>query len=127
MSNPTFKHGPIGFDVARDLDKFRLVAIDDEGKIGYSGSAGPVFGAITENGRLNPLDPGNDNVAVHYGTSAVKIETTDTIAAGAAVFAAEDGKVASAGTVQVGVAVRGTDAGKTLTILNGLPYAAETV
>ncbi|WP_165164917.1 hypothetical protein [Corynebacterium qintianiae] len=124
MSNPTFKHGPIGFDIAEDLDKFRLVRQTVDGKIEYADATGAVFGAVTEAGRLAPEAAGHYNIAVHYGTAAVKLETTDTIQAGAGVFAAADGKVSATGTVQVGVAVRATEGGKTLTILNNLPYAA---
>lgn len=124
MSNPTITHGPIGKDIARDLDKFRLVTINGEGKIEYAKETGNVFGVITEAGRIKPEDPGARNISVHYGTSAVKIETTGSIKAGDAVFAAADGKAAATGTVQVGVAVRDTDGTLTLTILNGLPHAA---
>jgi len=123
MSNPTFRHGPIGFDIANDLDKFRLVAVNGDGKIEYAKATGPVFGAITEQGRVDPIAPGTTNIAVHYGVAAVKLETNGSVKAGAAVFSAADGKVAATGTVQVGVAVRATEDGKTLTILNNLPFA----
>lgn len=123
MSNPTFRSGPIGFPIASDTEKFRLVTVNDEGKIAHASETGAVFGAVTEAGRLAPEAAGASVISVHYGTAAVKLETTDTIEAGAAVFAAADGKVASTGTVQVGVAVRATEESKTLTILNGLPVA----
>ena len=54
----------------------------------------------------------------------MKIETDGDIKAGAAVFAAADGKASASGSVQVGVAVRATENGKTLTILNQLPAVA---
>ncbi|MDD6908902.1 MAG: hypothetical protein PUJ15_09465 [Bacteroidaceae bacterium] len=54
----------------------------------------------------------------------MKIETNGEIKAGAAVFAAADGKASASGSVQVGVAVRDTENGKTLTILNQLPAVA---
>lgn len=123
MSNPTFRHGPIGFDIAGDLDKFRLVAVNADGKIEYAKATGPVFGAVTEQGRVDPKEPGTTNIAVHYGVAAVKMETVGSVKPGAAVFAAADGKVSGTGTVQVGVAVRATEGGKTLTILNSLPTA----
>ena len=125
MSNPTYTQGPISKEIAGDLDKFRLVTLNAEGKIAYAAAEGAVFGAITEAGRLDPKEAGAKTLAVHYGVAAVKLETTDTIKAGAAVYSAADGKVASTGTVQVGVAVEPTDedSKKTLTILNGLPTA----
>lgn len=123
MSNPTFKHGPIGFDISADLDKFRVVALNEDGKLTYADGSGAALGVVTEQGRLAPEAAGTQNIAVHYGTAAVKVETDGEIKAGAAVFAADDGKVSAAGSVQVGVAIRPTVDGKTLTILNGLPTA----
>lgn len=119
MSNPTFRTGPITFPVAEDLARFRLVTVTEDG-VKHAGAEGPVFGAVTEKRRKAD----NLEVAVHYGVAAVKIETADDIAAGAAVFAAADGKAAATGTVQVGVAARGTANGTVITILNGLPHAA---
>lgn len=124
MSNPTFRSSPISFEIAADTEKFRLVKLDAQGKISHAAATGPVIGAVTELGRLAPELPGTHTLAVHYGDSGVKLETVDTIAPGAAVFAAADGKVSAAGTVRVGVAVRATESGKTLTILNGLPAVA---
>ena len=124
MSNPTFRQGPITFPIASDVEQFRLVTINAEGKIAHAAATGAVFGAVTEKGRLAPEAAGAPELAVHYGVAAVKLETTDTIKAGAAVYAAADGKVAAEGTVQVGVAVRATENNKTLTVLNGLPHAA---
>ena len=126
MSNPTFRSGPISFKIAADTEKFRLVTVNAEGKIAHAAATGAVFGAVTEAGRLAPEAPGASTLAVHYGDAAVKLETVDTIAAGAAVYAAADGKVSATGTVQVGIAVRATEDAKTLTILNGLPVAAAT-
>lgn len=124
MSNPTFRSGPISFEIAEDTEKFRLVAVNGEGKIAHAAADGAVFGAVTEAGRLAPEAAGARSLAVHYGPAAVKLETDGEIAAGAGVFAAADGKVSASGSVQVGVAVRATADGKTLTILNGLPAAA---
>lgn len=124
MSNPTFRQGPITYPIAADIEQFRLVTINAEGKIAHAAATGAVFGAVTEKGRLAPEAAGAPELAVHYGVAAVKLETTDTIKAGAAVYAAADGKVAAEGTVQVGVAVRATENNKTLTVLNGLPAAA---
>ncbi len=124
MSNPTFRQGPITFPIASDVEKFRLVTVNAEGKIAHAAADGAIFGAVTEKGRLAPEAAGAPDLAVHYGVAAVKLETTDAIKAGAAVYAAADGKVAASGTVQVGVAVRATENKKTLTVLNGLPHAA---
>lgn len=124
MSNPTFRSGPISFPIAADTEKFRLVAVDENGKIKHAAADGAVFGAVTEAGRVTPEAPGASTIAVHYGDAAVKLETDGKIKAGAAVFAAADGKVSASGSVQVGVAVRATENNMTLTILNGLPAAA---
>lgn len=124
MSNPVYKHGPIGFDIAAKTEKFRLVKINQDGKIEHAGAEGAVFGAVTEAGRLEPHEAGAKHIAVHYGDAAVRLETVGDIKAGAAVFAAADGKVSAEGTVQVGVAVEGTKQSRTLTILNKLPKEA---
>lgn len=124
MSNPTFRSGPISFEIETDTEKFRLVTLGENGKIKHADAAGAVFGAVTESGRVEPQEPGASTIAVHYGDTAVKLETTGAIKAGAAVFAAADGKASATGTVQVGVAVRATENNKTLTILNQLPAVA---
>lgn len=124
MSNPTFRSGPISFEIAEDTEKFRLVTVNEDDKIAHAAADGAVFGAVTERGRLAADAAGARTLAVHYGDAAVKLETDGEIAAGAAVYAAADGKASASGTVQVGVAVRATEGGKTLTILNGLPAAA---
>lgn len=124
MSNPTFRQGPIGYAVAADLDQFHLVALDAEGKVNYANAEGPVFGAITENGRLDHTGP--SNVAVHYGVAAVYLSVegdASAIQAGAPVFAAANGKAAAEGTVQVGVAAEAGSGSRVLTVLNGLPNA----
>ena len=123
MSNPTFRQGPITYPIAADIEQFRLVAVNEEEKIVHAAATGGVIGAVTEKGRLAPEAAGAPELGVHYGPAVVKLETTDTIKAGAAVFAAADGKVASTGTVKVGVAKSGTKNNKTLTILKDLPHA----
>lgn len=124
MSNPVYTGGPIGYEAATRVEKGHLVAIKD-GKVKHAGAEGAIFGAVTEiadpKDQLRP-----DNVAVHYGNVAVKLVVdgdAKAIKAGAAVFAATDGKAAATGTVQVGVAVRDGENGKILTILNNLPVA----
>lgn len=121
MSNATFTSGAISFPIAQDIEKFTLVAVDADGKIAPATAAGPVFGAVTEPGSLDVRSGGNDVLAVSYGQHGVKIRTDEDIAAGAAVFAADGGMAAATGTVQVGVAARGTRNGVVVTILNGCP------
>ena len=124
MSNPTFRSGPITFEAAAKLEKFRLVTIAD-GKVKHAADTGGVFGAVTEK-----ADPNNNalptNIAVHIGPAAVKLEVdgwdASAIKAGAAVFARADSKVAATGTVQVGVAAWDGEGDRVLTALN-LPVA----
>lgn len=124
MSNPTFRSGPITFEAATKIEKFRLVTVAD-GKVKHAAATGGVFGAVTEK-----ADPKNNalptNIAVHIGPAAVKLEVdggdATAIKAGAAVFAAADGKAAAEGTVQVGVAAWDGEGDRVLTVLN-LPVA----
>lgn len=120
MSNPTFVQGPITYPASAKLEKFRLVTIAD-GKVKHAAATGGVIGAVTEK-----ADPNNNalptNIAVHMGPAAVKLEVdggdASAIKAGAAVFAAADGKVAATGTVQVGVAVWDGEGDRVLTRLS---------
>ena len=126
MSNPTFVQGPITFEAAEKLEKFTLVTVNGEGKIAPAGATGGGFGAVTE-----IADPDNaakpNHVAVHYGPAAVKLLVdggdATAIKAGAAVFAAANGRVAAAGDVKVGIAVRDGEGERVLTVLNSLPTA----
>ena len=127
MSNPTFVQGPITFEAAQALEKFTLVAVDDDGKVAPATADGPVFGAVTE--KADPaLTTLPTNIAVYYGVAAVKLKVAggdaSGIKAGAAVFAAADGEVAASGTVQVGVAARDGSGDRVLTVLNGLAASA---
>lgn len=126
MSNATYRSGALTFEIAQDIEKFTLVAVDAAGKIAPATAAGPVFGAITEPGSIDPRDEGNDVLAVSYGQNVVKIRTDEDIAAGAAVYAADGGKAAAAGTVYVGTAYSADGAvatknGVVLVVLNGCP------
>lgn len=125
MSNATFTSGAISFDIAQAIEKFTLVALNDDEKLVPATAAGPVFGAVTEPGSLDedPRVDGNDILAVSYGQHGVKIRTDEDIKAGAAVFVADGGKAASTGTVQVGVAARRTRKGLVVVILNNCPNA----
>ena len=118
MSNPTFVQGPITYPASTKLDKFRLVTIAD-GKVKHAAATGGVIGAVTEK-----ADPDNTalptNIAVHMGPASVKLTVegdATAIKAGAAVFAAADGKVAAEGTVQVGVAIWDGEGDRVLTRL----------
>lgn len=126
MSNPTFRHGPIGYPVETIVEQFRLVAINAEGNVTHASAEGPVFGAVTENRDASNVFSSKD-VAVHYGVSAVKLRVAGgdatAIKAGSPVFAAADGHASGTGTVQVGVAARDGEDDRVLTVLNGLPSA----
>lgn len=127
MSNPTFVQGPITFPAAEALEKFTLVTVDGNGAVKPAAASGAVFGAVAEKADPN-VTTLPTNIAVHYGDEAVKLTaaTGDAsgIKAGAAVYAAADGKVSDKGTVRVGVAVRDGEGDRVLTVLNGLPAAA---
>lgn len=133
MSNPTFRHGPIGYGVVNTVDQFRLVRLvpgekpGNDAKVEYADADGPVFGAVTEKRDANDVMSSKD-VAVHYGTAAVKLRVAGgdatAIKAGAPVYAAADGYAAATGTVQVGVAAWNGEGDRVLTVLNGLPQAA---
>lgn len=123
MSNPTFVQGPITFTAAQALEKFTLVAVNDEGKLVPATADERAFGAVTEK-----ADPANtalpDDVAVHYGPAAVKLIVdgdASVIKAGAPVYAAANGRVSATGTVQIGVAARDGSGDRVLTVLNRLP------
>lgn len=125
MSNPTFRQGPIGFEVESKIEQFRLVTVNENGKVEHASADGAVFGAVTEK-RDAENHASSNQVAVHYGVAAVKIEVDGdaaAIKAGAPVFAAADGKAAATGTIQVGVAARDGADTRVLTVLNGLPHS----
>lgn len=115
MSNPTFRSGPITFDVEADVKKFRLVTVGEKG-IKHAAATGQVFGAVTESGRADADGHVGmslvkaPRLAVHIGPASVPLEVdggdASAIKQGAAIYAAADGKVAATGTVLVGVATR---------------------
>ncbi|MCS5479828.1 hypothetical protein NYP18_09165 [Corynebacterium sp. YIM 101645] len=114
MSTPSFKTGPITYDVAEDVSKFRLVEVTAEG-VKHATAAGPVHGAIAENGYADPEDhPGIDTVkaarvAVRMSPETTPVEVSGDATAieqGAPLYAAADGKVSATGTVLVGFATR---------------------
>lgn len=125
MSNPVYRLGPVTKQVAAKLEQGRLVTIDGDGKVKHAGASGAIFGAVTEK-----RDPESvlsaKTVAVHYGPAVVRLAVdgdATAIKAGAAVYAAADGKAAATGDVQVGVAVEDGVNDRVLTVLNSLPVA----
>lgn len=125
MSNPVYRLGPITKEAATKVEQGRLVTIDGEGKVKHAAASGAIFGAVTEK-----RDPDNvlsaKTVAVHYGPAVVRLAVEGdaaAIKAGAAVYAAADGKAAASGEVQVGVAVEDGANDRVLTVLNSLPIA----
>ncbi|MGX1598594.1 hypothetical protein ACWIDS_16210 [Dietzia maris] len=121
MSNPTFSSGDLTREVSAPVEQFRLVA-ESGGKIAHAAATDFPFGVVTE-AAAPEGDPQTNAILlglphkVRVGTSqrVVKIATVDgdTIAQGAAVYAAADGEVASTGTVKVGLADKATAGGLT--------------
>lgn len=123
MSNPKFRQGPISKKAATRVEKGRLVR-QTPGGIEHADATGAVFGAVSDF-----ADPDSvlapDYVAVSYGTNVVDLSVVEGdpgIAAGAAVFAAADGEVASTGTVEIGAAEEASANGLVSTVLNKLPF-----
>lgn len=118
MSNPSFTSGPITYDVAEDVNKFRFVEVTEAG-VKHATAVGPVHGAVAENGNADPEDNISlDSVkAARVGvrmapeTLPIEVVTGAEFVQGAAVFAGADGKAAATGTLQVGFAVRGSSRG----------------
>lgn len=120
-----FKSGPITFDAAENIEKFRLVTVTADGAK-HAAATDAVFGAVvtgaapnasrtTENNVLHIGKPGN--VAVHVSPAVVPVETEDAFEPGAPVYAAADGKAAADGTVFVGTAARASGDGKVKVLL----------
>ncbi|WP_018119412.1 hypothetical protein [Corynebacterium mastitidis] len=110
MSNPTFSLGDLTRKAGKPVEKFRLVK-EHEGKIEHAGAEDFPFGVVTESAapkgdpEANVLTHGlPENVRVGTTQRVVKITTDEEISAGVVVYAAADGKVASSGSVKVGVA-----------------------
>lgn len=131
MSNPTFVSGPITFDVAEDVKKYRLVELTATG-IKHAAAAGPVYGAVAVNGFHDATGAiGVDyvkaaRVAVHKSPASLPLELDAGVAdvqPGTTLYAAADGKVSTTGTVVVGVAIRPSAHGRVITTL-ALPAVA---
>ena len=120
-----FKTGPITFDAAEDIKKFRLVTVTSDGAK-HASATDAVFGAVVTGATPNASRTTSDNVlhigkpanvAVHVAPAVVPVETEGTFAPGAPVYAAADGKAAATGTVFVGTAARASGDGKVKVLL----------
>ena len=107
----TFFTGNLTREVKTKVEPYRLVKIID-GKIGHCDASTFPFGAVTEAGIPKSEVPTNKvglptAVRVHTSQVVVKIATDSSgFIDGAVVYAAADGKVATSGTVKVGIADR---------------------
>lgn len=126
MSNPTFRSGPVTFEVAEDVTKFRLVTVTATGIRHAQPTDAVIYGAATENGYADTDDyPVLDHVkaarlAIHRGPASVPLELatpTEAITQGSPIYAAADGKVAATGSFLVGVADRDASSGRVITCL----------
>lgn len=120
-----FKTGPITFDAAEDIKKFRLVTVTADGAK-HASATDAVFGAVVTGATPNASRTTEDNVlhigkptnvAAHVAPAVVPVETEDSFDPGAPVYAAADGKAAADGTVFVGTAVRASADGKVKVLL----------
>ena len=119
MSNPTFSTGDLTREVSAPVEQFRLV-VEVGGKVAHAGATDFPFGVVTEaaapksDPQTNALLLGLPHkVRVGASQRVVKIASNGTIAQGAAVYAAADGKVAATGTVKVGIADKADEGGLT--------------
>lgn len=123
-----FKTGPITFDAAEDIKKFRLVTVTADGAK-HASATGPVFGAVVTGATPNADRTTADNVlhigkpanvAVHVSPAVVPVEATGDATAikqGDPVYTAADGKVSATGTVFAGTAVRDGAEGRVKVLL----------
>lgn len=129
MANPKFRSGPITFQAGATLDQFRLVKLDENGKVVYAGAADKPHGVVTEQAAAaadrttNDLSLGlPENIAVHLG-GVVAVATDGEFTPGVAVYAAAEGKAATTGTIVVGWAAGPTSGGRVPVVLQ-LPAQA---
>lgn len=118
MSNPTFSTGDLTREVSALVEKFHLVKTVD-GKIEHSDAATFPYGAVTESAAPEAREENDVSyglpriVRVHTSQRVVKLLSgdADVFAVDAPVYAADDGKVAPTGTVQVGIAAEASTGG----------------
>ena len=132
MSNPTFKTGPISFEVADAVTKFSVVTLA-AGGVSPCGAADVPFGAVATSGAPDvPREPNDlqhglpSHVAVHSAGAALPLRIDGAVEVGATVYAAADGAVSATGTNPVGVVVRAAtgDTDKTAVVLLTCPNPA---
>lgn len=99
----TYTTNEITRAVAGDIPAYRLVK-SNNGGISLAGAEDQPFGAVTEAGSDKADSKLPDVLRVHTGQAIVPVETAETgFTEGSTVYAAADGKVASTGTVAVGL------------------------
>lgn len=129
MANPTFRSGPITFKAKTSIRKFRLVTVDADG-VFHASASGPVYGAVITDADVptkaepNTLVIGNPpNVGVFIAPATVPLEVAGdpeaatAITQGTPLYAAADGKVATSGSLLVGMAARDGADGRVKTTL----------
>lgn len=123
MSNPTFKHGPISFEVAESVSQFSVVKLTADG-VSHCGASDTPFGAVAVAGAPDEEREPNDlqhglpsQVAVHSAGAALPLRLNGSAAVGATVFAAAGGAVSATGTNPVGVVVREAKGGDPNTVV----------
>lgn len=138
MSNPTFKTGPITFECAAAVSKFRVVQLGAAGVQHCTATTAP-FGAVAVDGAAKGTTVADGDltgglptaVAVLSAGAALPLAVdagSGAIALGANVFAAADGKVSATGTASVGVAIaapKGATGEQTVTVLLTCPNPAD--
>lgn len=132
MSNPTFKTGPISFEVAEAVTKFSVVKLTADG-VAPCGADDVPFGAVAVSGapaadrETNDLQHGLPSyVAVQSAGAALPLRLDGAAAVGATVYAAAGGAVSATGANPVGVVVRPAkgDDDKTAVVLLTCPNPA---
>lgn len=119
MAGPVFATGNLTREVGKKVEKYRLVK-EVNGKIEHCDAATFPLGAVSEPGA--PRTPAADNdltwplpdkIRVHTAQCVVLLETADaSLAAGAKVYTAADGKVSATdtGAKPVGIVDRASTA-----------------
>lgn len=118
MSNPAIATGNVTREAGKKVEKFRLVK-SVSGKIEHAGASDMPFGAVTESAAPKKAPGANDlshglpsHVRVHTGLVVVPVAASGSgFTVDGTVYAAEDGKVASSGSVAVGLAAEAVKGG----------------
>ncbi|PRQ10626.1 hypothetical protein C1Y63_10555 [Corynebacterium sp. 13CS0277] len=108
----TFTSGPETYPAAKPVVKNRLVTLTDKG-VEHATADGDVYGAVLTDAAPKPEDKAVNTLvhtpwvaAVYSAPQTVRLacDAADGVKRGAKIYAAADGKVATTGTVVVGVA-----------------------